>query len=136
MATPAYTAVHPVTLEHVRQAGATGIDDARKVGLAVANSPLVKTAFFGGDPNWGRIICAAGYSGVAVEESRISIDVNGVRLFDLGKVMVVDETEMRRKLEPRDISVDIDLGMGEAQATVYTSDMSYEYIKINAEYTT
>jgi len=116
--------------------GATGIDDARKVGLAVANSPLVKTAFFGGDPNWGRIICAAGYSGVAVEESRISIDVNGVRLFDAGKVMDVDETEMRRKLEPRDISVDIDLGMGEARATVYTSDMSYEYIKINAEYTT
>jgi len=116
--------------------GAAGKEEAKQVGLAVANSPLVKTAFFGGDPNWGRIICAVGYSGVCVEESRITIRVNGMLLFDSGRVVRMDETDMRKELASSDISVDIDLGMGEAGATVYTSDLSYDYVKINAEYTT
>lgn len=116
--------------------GAAGREEAHDVGLAVANSPLVKTAFFGGDPNWGRIICAAGYSGVCVEESRITITVNGATLFDSGRVVPVSEKEMRKKLESREIDVTIDLGMGEAETTIYTSDMSYDYVKINAEYTT
>ena len=116
--------------------GAAGVDEARQVGLSVANSPLVKTAFFGCDPNWGRIICAAGNSGVCVEESRIIIKINGILLFDEGKVVAVDEEDMRKKLSARDVSVDIDIGMGEAEAKIYTTDLSYEYVKINAEYTT
>jgi len=116
--------------------GAAGIDEARQVGLSIANSPLVKTAFFGGDPNWGRIICAAGNSGVCVEESRITITINGVLLFDEGKVVPLKEENMRKELSSRDVSIDIDIGMGEAEANIYTTDLSYEYVKINAEYTT
>jgi glutamate N-acetyltransferase/amino-acid N-acetyltransferase len=120
----------------IRVTGAAGKDEARKVGLSIANSPLVKTAFFGGDPNWGRIICAAGNSGICVEESRITIEINGIPLFETGNVVPVDEDVMRKKLSSKDINVDIDLGMGEGETTIYTTDMSYEYVKINAEYTT
>ncbi len=120
----------------IKVTGAAGKEEARRVGLSIADSPLVKTAFFGGDPNWGRIICAAGYSGVPVEETFISISVNGTILFNTGKVIQVDETELRNKLSSRDIIVEVDLGMGEAESTVFTTDMSSEYIKINAEYTT
>lgn len=120
----------------IRVTGAAGKDEAREVGLSIANSPLVKTAFFGGDPNWGRIICAAGNSGICVEESRITIEINNIPLFETGNVVPVDEDVIREKLSSKDINVDIDLGMGEGEATIYTTDMSCEYIKINAEYTT
>ncbi|MFA6471600.1 MAG: bifunctional ornithine acetyltransferase/N-acetylglutamate synthase, partial [Candidatus Latescibacterota bacterium] len=120
----------------VRVTGAAGNEDARQVGLAIANSPLVKTAFFGCDPNWGRIICAAGYSGVAIDESHITISVQGVTLFDTGRALPINEKEMSEKLRSRDIGVDIHLGMGQADAVIYTTDFSHEYIKINAEYTT
>ena len=126
-------ATHFIT---INVTGAAGKGEAREVGLSIANSPLVKTAFFGSDPNWGRIICAAGYSGVCVEETNITISVNNTLLFDTGNVIPVDKENLRRKLSSRDITVDIDLGMGRAESTVYTTDMTHEYIKINAEYST
>ncbi len=116
--------------------GACGKEDARKVGLAIANSQLVKTAFFGEDPNWGRIICAVGYSGVHVEESNLTIILNGSAVFENGIAVNFDETELRNNISKTDIILDIDLNMGKAETTIYTTDMSYEYIKINAEYTT
>lgn len=120
----------------IRVSGAASKEEARQVGLAIANSPLVKTAFYGNDPNWGRIICAAGYSGVAVDESLITIAINGSMLFDTGRVIPIDDAEMRKKLSDREILVEIGLGMGQAESTTYTTDMSHDYIKINAEYTT
>ncbi len=120
----------------VKVSSAGGTEEAKQVGLAVANSPLVKTAFFGCDPNWGRIICAVGYSGISVEESRISIRINGVTLFDEGKVIPFVEADVRRAIDTKEVLVEIDLGMGQAEATIYTSDLTYEYVKINAEYTT
>lgn len=120
----------------IRVSGAASTEEARQVGLSIANSPLVKTAFFGCDPNWGRIICAAGYSGVAVDESMITIAINDVVLFDTGRVIPFDEAELRGKLSGREITVDVALGMGPAEATIYTTDMSHDYIRINAEYTT
>jgi len=120
----------------IRVSGAASKEEARQVGLAIANSPLVKTAFYGCDPNWGRIICAAGYSGVAVDESRIAISLNDVTLFDTGRVVSFNEPELRKSLSVRENFVDINLGMGQAEATIYTTDMSHDYIKINAEYTT
>jgi glutamate N-acetyltransferase/amino-acid N-acetyltransferase len=120
----------------IRITGAAGIEDARRVGLAIANSALVKTAFFGNDPNWGRIICAAGYSGVPVDENRIVITLNRTELFNCGKIAPVNERWLRDSLSGPEVSVDVDLGMGNAVATIYTSDLSYEYVKINAEYTT
>jgi glutamate N-acetyltransferase / amino-acid N-acetyltransferase len=120
----------------IRVLGAASKEEAARVGFAVGNSPLVKTAFFGCDPNWGRIICAAGYSGVAIDESLVSITINGVALFDNGRAMHVDEGDLRKRLAPREIDVDIALGMGQAESTIYTTDMSHDYIRINAEYTT
>jgi len=116
--------------------GAPGRGDARRVGLAIANSPLVKTAFFGKDPNWGRIICAAGYSGVPIDEANIIIVLNDSVIFENGRTNNSDEFKLREKMSQRDLTLEIDLGMGNAETTVYTTDMSYEYIKINAEYTT
>ena len=120
----------------IRVTGAAGTEEARRVGLSIANSALFKTAMFGADPNWGRIICAAGYAGVAIEESRLTITVNGVTLFDSGRPMPLDEPAVRARLAGKDIEVEVDLGMGSAHALLYTSDLSYEYVKINAEYTT
>lgn len=120
----------------VRVSDAAGKDDARQVGLAIANSPLVKTACFGNDPNWGRIICATGYSGVAVDENHLVISMNGTLLYDAGRVIPFDEAEMRKKLAETDIDIDVSLGMGKAESVLYTTDMTYDYIKINAEYTT
>lgn len=120
----------------LRITGAQSVEDARKAGLAIANSPLVKTAFFGADPNWGRIICAAGASGISVDENNIIISLNSFELFKHGSPTNFNETALRSSLGQRDITCDVDLGMGYAEAVIYTSDISYEYIKINAEYTT
>ena len=123
-------------LINIRVNGASSKEDARTVGLSVANSPLVKTAFFGSDPNWGRIICAVGYSGVPIDEHLVSIAINGVTLYDTGRVLPMDEKSMRKNMSNPEITIDINLGMGQAETIVYTSDLSYEYVKINAEYTT
>jgi glutamate N-acetyltransferase/amino-acid N-acetyltransferase len=120
----------------IRVSGAMTNKDARKVGYAIANSPLVKTAFYGCDPNWGRIICAAGYSGVAINESDITITIQNVALFEKGKGLPIDEKDIRKRLSVHDIDVEINLGMGNEDAVIYTTDMSQDYIKINAEYTT
>ena len=115
--------------------GALGRGDARRVGLAIANSSLVKTAFFGEDPNWGRIICAAGYSGVPIDEANILIVLNDSVIFENGRTNNFDELKFREKMSQKNLTLEIDLGMGNAETTVYTTDMSYDYIKINAEYT-
>jgi glutamate N-acetyltransferase / amino-acid N-acetyltransferase len=120
----------------IRVQGATSVEEAGKVGFAIGNSPLVKTAFYGCDPNWGRIICAAGYSGVPINESLVTIAINGTVLFDTGRALPIDEKEMRRKLSVRDITIDVGLGMGHADTVIYATDMSHDYIRINAEYTT
>lgn len=116
--------------------GSSSKSDARQAGLAIANSPLVKTALYGADPNWGRIICAAGYSGVAVDESNITISMNGFSLFERGKANEFDEQTLRNSLAGKEITIEIDLGAGRSQTTLYTTDLSHDYIKINAEYTT
>ena len=120
----------------VRVTDAAGKDDARQVGLAIANSPLVKTACFGNDPNWGRIICATGYSGVPVDENHLVISMNGTLLYDAGRVIPLDDAEMRKSLAGTDIDIEVSLGMGKAESVLYTTDMTYDYIRINAEYTT
>ena len=120
----------------IRITGAAGKADARQVGMAIANSPLVKTACFGSDPNWGRIICAAGYSGIPVDENLITVSINGTPLFDTGKALPVDDRALRTKMSFPEIEIEANLGMGQAETVIYTSDLSYGYIKINAEYTT
>ncbi len=116
--------------------GAETFADAKKVGMSVANSPLVKTAFFGQDANPGRTICAVGYSGVKIIPEKITIKFGGIKVYEKGLVVKFDEDAMRKILAEHDIIVDIDLNLGKETATVFTCDLSFQYVKINADYTT
>lgn len=121
----------------VNISGASSNDDARMASRAIAKSPLVKTAFFGTDPNWGRIISAVGYSGAEVNESLTRITIGETTVFDQGKV--ADEAALsaaKEAMKARAFDVSVNLNLGEGCDTVYTCDLSHEYISINAEYTT
>lgn len=120
----------------VNVTGAKSFEDAKRVGMSVANSPLVKTAFFGQDANPGRTICAVGYSGVEIVPAKVVIKFGGLTVYENGLVTQFDADAMRKVLAEHDIAVDIELGLGDAQATVFTCDLSFQYVKINADYTT
>lgn len=120
----------------VNVAGAKTNADARLTARAVAQSLLVKTAFFGKDPNWGRIACAAGYSGALVKEENLSIYIEDVALLQKGRPLEFDKKLMDSILSKREFSVLVDIGLGNSRAQFLTSDISYDYVKINAEYTT
>jgi len=121
----------------IRITGATSNADAKRAALAIANSSLVKTAFFGQDANWGRIFAAAGYSGATVDQSRLSLCFNDVCMARDG-VFAGGDAEARgtEVLKMKEFSVCVDLGLGSGTATVYTSDLSHEYVSINADYRT
>lgn len=116
--------------------GAAVWEDAKAAAMAIAKSPLVKTAFFGEDPNWGRIVCAAGYSGAAMDAAGVNLEIGGVRLVENGMNCNVPAEAMREVMSAHDISLTLDLGAGSECATVWTCDFSYEYVKINGEYHT
>ncbi len=120
----------------VRVDGAATEADARTVGLSVANSNLVKTAVFGRDPNWGRILCAAGYAGVAVDPDHTAVSMAGIPIYANGGGLPFDQDCAIAALGASDIDIDINLNIGEASATIYTCDLTYDYVRINAEYTT
>lgn len=120
----------------VRVDGAGTEADARTVGLSVANSNLVKTAVFGRDPNWGRILCAAGYASVAINPDRTAVSMAGIPIYDNGSGLPFDQDRAIEALSASDIDIDINLNIGEASATIYTCDLTYDYVRINAEYTT
>jgi len=109
--------------------------DAEKVARAVANSMLVKTAIYGRDPNWGRIIAAVGYSGVDINEKKIDIYLNNVKLVNKG-VGTKKEEIARNALANKNIALTIDLSEGSKSAKVLTFDLTERYIEINAHYTT
>jgi glutamate N-acetyltransferase/amino-acid N-acetyltransferase len=122
-------------LIEIQVQGAKNQEDARKAGLAIANSPLVKTAFFGNDPNWGRILCAIGYSGAKVQEEKIELFYVDRYIFQ-GKPVLFDKKELSAKLkESKQIKIVVNLNQGKAQSKIYTCDLSYDYVKINADYT-
>lgn len=116
--------------------GALHFEQGKKAAMSIAKSPLVKTAFFGQDPNWGRILCAVGYSGANVQPARTSLSIGGVTIVEAGLGARYDEAALRKVMSEKDITVVVDLGLGEAEATVWTCDFSYEYVKINGEYHT
>ncbi|MEK6691965.1 MAG: bifunctional ornithine acetyltransferase/N-acetylglutamate synthase, partial [Nitrospirota bacterium] len=115
--------------------GASTDDKAKKVAFRIANSNLVKTAFYGGDPNWGRIMAAIGSSGVGVNPERINISFNNLRVVEKGLGLGRDK-EAKRILKKREIKVTIQLGKGKGEARVLTTDLSTEYVRINATYLT
>jgi glutamate N-acetyltransferase/amino-acid N-acetyltransferase len=117
--------------------GAKRVREAEKVAFRVAHSPLVKTAFFGQDPNWGRIMAAAGDAGVAFDPKKVSIFFDDLMVVEDGiAVPGAGEEKQRRVLQEEEFTVTIDLHAGSSQASVLTTDLSYEYVKINANYTT
>ncbi|EGK59846.1 arginine biosynthesis ArgJ [Centipeda periodontii DSM 2778] len=119
---------------HVK--GAKSFSDAKTVGMSVANSPLVKTAFFGEDPNWGRVICAVGYAGVPMDPNHTTVKFGGIPVYADGVGASYDADALRTVMTAHDIVVEIDLKDGDSEAKVWTCDFSYEYVKINGEYHT
>ncbi len=117
--------------------GAASDADAKKAAMAVANSSLVKTAFFGQDANWGRIFAAVGYSGARVEQLRAELFFDNVQMVKDGLFTGGDaEARGTEVLKKKEFTVTVDLHLGSGSATVYTSDLSYDYVKINADYRT
>ena len=108
--------------------------DADRVARAIANSPLVKTALAGADPNWGRIICAAGYSGAKFDPNKIDVSVNSMVLCRKGVDAGFDEAAAHRELEQRELLLHVDLHAGKAAAHVWTCDLTRDYIDINSSY--
>ena len=120
----------------IRVKGARTDLEARTVGLAVANSNLVKTAVFGRDPNWGRILCAVGYSGVDLDPDRVEVKLCGSAIYSDGAGLDVDAEELARAMEADEIPIEIDLSTGSSTAEIFTCDLTDEYVRLNAEYTT
>ena len=121
----------------IRIKGASSKDDAGKAARAVANSTLVKTAFYGQDPNWGRIMAALGRSGIEMKEERTSIWVDEVKIVDQGVGEgVVAEKEAAERMKDPEFRVTVDLGLGDSEDRVVTCDLTHEYVSINAHYRT
>ena len=116
--------------------GAKSDADAERVARAVANSPLVKTAVAGSDPNWGRIICAAGYSGASFNPEKVDILVNDLFLCRKGVDARFDEAIARRELDLKELTLKVDLHAGRGSSRFWTCDLTRDYITINASYRT
>ena len=108
---------------------------ARKGARAAAESMLVKTAFFGSDPNWGRIVAALGKSGIKVVEEKLDITMNGVKVLRRG-CGTGNEKRAARAIKAATVVVTVELNLGRGSARLWTSDLTYDYVKINSEYRT
>ncbi|KLI62795.1 bifunctional glutamate N-acetyltransferase/amino-acid acetyltransferase ArgJ [Aurantiacibacter marinus] len=119
----------------VNVSGAANDDSARRVGLAIANSPLVKTAIAGGDANWGRVVMAVGKAGEPADRDKLGIAFGGTWAARDGlPVADYDEAPVAKHLEGQEIDITVELGIGEGRATVWTCDLTHGYISINADY--
>ncbi|GGC23194.1 arginine biosynthesis bifunctional protein ArgJ [Novosphingobium marinum] len=119
----------------VSVSGAISDESARKVGLAVANSPLVKTAIAGEDANWGRVVMAVGKAGEPADRDRLSIGFGGIWAAREGQPLPdYDEEPVAKHLKRSEVSIEIDLGLGQGSSTVWTCDLTHGYISINADY--
>ena len=115
--------------------GAKDDSDAKTAAFAIANSLLVKTAFFGSDTNWGRIIAALGYSGAEFDPKRVDLFYDDIQLVKDGQVLPGTQTIQAEKItKRREFSITINLNNGPGSTTIYTSDLSYDYVKVNADY--
>lgn len=120
----------------VRLAGAANETEADAAARTIANSPLVKTAIFGHDANWGRIAAAVGRSGARFEQENVSIDIMGIPVLRGGLPVPFSEEEALRRFERPEIDIDVDLGAGTSSAVMWTCDLSHEYVTINGDYRT
>jgi glutamate N-acetyltransferase/amino-acid N-acetyltransferase len=118
----------------VKVQGARSKRDAKRVASFIANSNLVKTAFFGEQANWGRILSAAGNAGVDLDFGSISLYLNGYKVVERGIVSYKEDTDLIEVMKKKEIKILLNLGKGDKEESVWTTDLSHEYIKINAEY--
>ncbi|RVU03896.1 bifunctional glutamate N-acetyltransferase/amino-acid acetyltransferase ArgJ [Novosphingobium umbonatum] len=119
----------------VSVSGAVSDKSARKIGMAIANSPLVKTAIAGQDANWGRIVMAVGKAGEPADRDKLSIGFGGVWQAKDGQPLPdYDEAPVAAHLQGQEISIEVDIGLGQGRATVWTCDLTHGYISINADY--
>jgi glutamate N-acetyltransferase/amino-acid N-acetyltransferase len=116
--------------------GAPNDHGAATVARTIAHSPLVKTALAGADPNWGRILAAAGRSGVAFDPERAAITLAGVPVFRRGRPLAFDEKSVHERMGQQQYSMRVDLGAGRGRARVWTCELSEGYVRINADYRT
>lgn len=121
----------------IRISGAENDGAARRIGLAIGNSPLVKTAIAGEDANWGRIVMAVGKAGERANRDKLSIAIGGIQIAHNGEpVPAYDEAPVAKHMQGRNIEIDVDVGIGDGHATVWTCDLTHGYIDINADYRT
>jgi glutamate N-acetyltransferase/amino-acid N-acetyltransferase len=119
----------------INVSGAESDTAARRIGFSIANSPLVKTAIAGSDPNWGRVVMAVGKAGEAADRDRLSIWYGSTQVAkDGGRAPTYDEATVAEYMAGRDIVIGVDLGIGAGKATVWTCDLPHGYISINADY--
>ncbi len=127
-------------LIEIRVTGAAHAQMAHRVADSIACSPLVKTAIHGNDPNWGRVVCAAGYSGAEIDPDTLTLDFGlgdeQIRLVAAGMPLVADLNAASNLLKREDVFITLDLGLGDAATIVWTCDFSKEYVEVNAHYTT
>lgn len=123
-----YVEVHAVNAETYA--------DAKAIAMKIANSPLVKTAIFGEDPNWGRVLCAAGGSGAQVYPEKTSLYFGDLKIVENGEPVRLDPGASRKPMLEKELHITVDMGLGSESATAFTCDFSYDYVKINAEYHT
>jgi glutamate N-acetyltransferase/amino-acid N-acetyltransferase len=114
--------------------GARDFEAARRVAKTIAHSPLVKTALYGEELNWGRILCAVGYSGVPFDPEEITLSLNGIPIFRNGAPVSSTRVRAEKAIKAHDLRVDVDLSDGNAEARVWTCDLSHKYVDINASY--
>jgi len=121
----------------IEMTGCPSRDAARQIARTVADSPLVKTAVSGADPNWGRIVSAAGYAGVPFDPDRLRLRLNGTLLFERGSPVAFDAATVSESIRgSRETLIEIDLASGPAGITFYSSDLTAEYVRLNADYHT
>jgi glutamate N-acetyltransferase/amino-acid N-acetyltransferase len=125
---------HVITLKIT---GAEGDPDAQQIARSIANSPLCKTAWSSADPNWGRLLAAAGKAGVKFDPARVTITIGGLPVFAHGvRDAAYDEASTHAAMQAREYTIAIDLGRGHGQARFVTCDLTHEYVSINADYST
>ena len=111
--------------------------DAHRIAKTIADSPLVKTGIAGADPNWGRIVSAAGYAGVQFDPNKLSLNINGTIVYRLGDPVQFDAAQVSASIrDHRDTAIELTLAEGDAQVRFWTSDLTPEYVRFNSEYTT
>jgi glutamate N-acetyltransferase/amino-acid N-acetyltransferase len=132
----AYDGEGATKLVEINARGFKNNNQAKIVARSIGCSNLVKTACFGNDPNWGRIICAAGYSGVAFNPDRISLSIQGKPVLKRGRIQKYNADTLSKAMNKKRLLISINLHSGKGSACFWTCDMSYDYIKINAEYHT